>query len=91
MVSLNLPDVPVSACKGLAICPQTTAVWRDWYHRREDPRGTPYWWLDGNIPPEKVNPGSDRALLSEGWATLTPLRFDFTDVACLEYLRGVFE
>ena len=91
VVSLNLPDVPVSACKGLAICPQTTAVWRDWYHRREDPRGTPYWWLDGNIPPEKVNPGSDRALLSEGWATLTPLRFDFTDVACLEYLRGVFE
>ena len=91
VVSLNLPDVPMSACKGLAICPQTTAVWRDWYHRREDPRGTPYWWLDGNIPPEKVNPGSDRALLSEGWATLTPLRFDFTDTACLEYLRGVFE
>ncbi len=91
VISLNLPDVPMNACKGLAICPQTTAVWRDWYHRREDPRGTPYWWLDGNIPPEKVNPGSDRALLSEGWATLTPLRFDFTDAACLDYLRGVFE
>ncbi len=91
VISLNLPDLPMNACKGLVLCPQTVAVWRDWYHRREDPRGNPYWWLDGNIPPEKVNAGSDRALLTEGWATLTPLRFDFTDTATLEYLRGVFE
>ena len=91
VLSLNLPHVPMNTCKGLALCPQTSAVWRDWYHRREDPRGTPYWWLDGNIPPEKVDAGSDRALLSEGWATLTPLRFDFTDAATLEHLRGIFE
>ena len=91
VMNLNIPHVPMRECKGLTLCPQTSAVWRDWYHRREDPRGNPYWWLDGNIPPEKVTPGSDRGLLSDGWATLTPLRFEFTDNATLEALRGVLE
>jgi 5'-nucleotidase len=87
VLNLNLPDRPVREFLGLALCPQTPAVWRDWYHRREDPRGAPYWWLDGVIPPEKVNPGSDKDLLNRGWATLTPLKFDFTDTATLEKLR----
>ena len=89
VLNLNLPDRPVRDFLGLALCPQTPAVWRDWYHRREDPRGAPYWWLDGIIPPEKVDPGSDRGLLSRGWATLTPLKFDFTDTATLEKLRDL--
>lgn len=90
VMNLNLPNIPVADFKGLTLCPQTTAIWRDWYFRREDPRGNSYWWLDGNIPPEKVTPGSDKGLLNDGWATLTPLKFDFTDAATLEKLRSFF-
>ncbi len=90
VLNLNLPARPMSQCRGLAICPQTTAVWRDWYHKREDPRGRPYWWLDGAIPPEHVTADSDKGLLTEGFATLTPLRFDFTDTPTLEMLRTAF-
>ena len=87
VVNLNLPACPVAEYKGLALCEQTDAAWRDWYEERQDPRGTSYWWLNGEIPPENVRSGSDKALLDEGWATLTPLRFDFTDMACLAKLR----
>jgi len=86
VLNLNLPAIPIQECKGLALCPQTSATWRDWYHKREDPRGIPYWWLDGAIPPEKVLSGTDREQLSAGWATLTPLRFDFTDSETMEAL-----
>lgn len=89
VMNLNIPDRPVEEFLGLALCPQTSAVWHDWYQKRDDPRGNPYWWLDGSIPPEKVAVGSDRGLLSEGWATLTPLKFEFTDTATLEKLRGM--
>ncbi|MDR1490494.1 MAG: 5'/3'-nucleotidase SurE [Desulfovibrio sp.] len=89
VMNLNMPDRPVSEFKGLALCPQTTAVWRDWHYRREDPRGRPYWWLDGSIPEEHVLPGSDRGLLNDGWATLTPLKFEFTDGDTLEKLRAL--
>jgi 5'-nucleotidase len=90
IMNLNFPARPVSETKGLKLCPQTSAVWRDWYHRREDPRGRPYWWIDGEIPLDKVVPGTDHAFLGAGWITLTPLRFDFTDQECLEQLGRFF-
>lgn len=86
-LNVNFPNIPFFECKGLKACPQTSAVWHDWYHEYMDPRGVPYWWLDGDIPPEQVAPGTDRALLTEGWTTLTPLRFDFTDKETLAALR----
>ena len=88
VMNLNLPAGPIEQCKGLKVCPQTATAWRDWYHERTDPRGMRYWWIDGEIPPEKVEKGTDRACLSDGWATLTPLAFDFTDTALLTLLQN---
>ena len=89
VMNLNLPARPVEQFQGLRLCHQTSAIWQDWYYRREDPRGNPYWWLDGNIPPDKYSPGSDKGLLTDGWATLTPLKFDFTDTQTLEKMRAL--
>lgn len=89
VMNLNLPDRPAEKFLGLRLCRQTSAIWKDWYHRHADPRGNPYWWLDGNIPPEKITPDSDKGLLTEGWVTLTPLKFDFTDTLSLETLRDL--
>jgi 5'-nucleotidase len=86
LLNLNFPDRPMDAVKGLRACPQTRATYRDWYDTRKDPRGRPYHWLDGVIPREHLTPGSDRALLTEGYITLTPLHFDFTDWPHLETL-----
>jgi 5'-nucleotidase len=86
VMNLNMPDRPVAEFRGLAVCPPTTAVWDDTYHRREDPRGRPYWWLDGKIPDNRVQSGSDKSLLQEGWATLSPLKCDFSDPDTLEML-----
>jgi 5'-nucleotidase len=89
VLNLNFPHLPGDRVKGLRVCPQTQAVYRDWYEARQDPRGRPYYWLDGIIPPENVKPGADRALLTEGYMTLTPLRFDFTDHTTLDSLRSL--
>ncbi len=89
VLNLNLPECPAREMRGLAVCPQTSAVWNDWYDRREDPRGRPYWWLNGTIPPEQVSEGTDKDLLDKHWVTLTPLRFDFTDTGYIEILRGI--
>ena len=91
VLNLNFPNLPMQEVKGLKVCPQTRAAYRDWYDERQDPRGHKYYWLKGYIPPEQVSPGHDRALLTEGYVTLTPLRFDFTDrvtLAALAHLEG---
>lgn len=87
MLNLNFPAHAWEEVKGLRLCPQTSAAYDDWYVAREDPRGNAYYWLEGVIPKAKVAAGTDRALLWEGWMTLTPLRFDFTDRATLGVLE----
>lgn len=89
VLNLNFPDMPVAQVKGLRVCPQTRAGYNDWYEERVDPRGKKYYWLTGVIPPERVSAGKDRALLTEGYMTLTPLRFDFTDHETMKSLEGL--
>ena len=91
VLNLNFPSLPMAESKGLRLCPQTEAVYEDGYDRRIDPRGGTYYWLTGQIPPERLKPESDRALLSQGYITLTPLRFDFTDWDLLERLQSDME
>jgi 5'-nucleotidase len=79
VLNLNFPAIPVAQSRGLRLCPPTSAVYNDWYVARQDPRGRDYYWLTGVIPPEALAPDTDRALLTQGHITLTPLRFDFTD------------
>jgi 5'-nucleotidase len=88
VLNLNFPDRPMDEVLGVRVCPQTAAVYRDWYDARKDPRGGDYYWLCGQIPPEEVAPDTDRGLLSLGYVTMTPLRFDFTDSGALEALRS---
>jgi 5'-nucleotidase len=79
VLNLNFPNRPVGECLELVLCAPTPAVYDDWYVTRQDPRGRDYYWLTGVIPPETLSPDTDRALLTKGHITLSPLRFDFTD------------
>lgn len=88
VLNLNFPHAEMVNTRPLRVCPQTTALWKDDYMEHRDPRGNPYWWLRGCMPPEDVNAGSDRALLSKGHIVLTPLRFEFTATEVMEALAG---
>lgn len=89
VVNLNLPNRKVSEFKGLKVCPQTSALWHDEYKEKHDPRGNSYWWMEGVMPPEKVEENSDRALLWQGYATITPLKFEFTDYESMNILEKI--
>lgn len=91
VLNLNFPRRPMSETLGLRVCPQTLATYKDWFDERTDPRGRPYYWMDGVIPGAEVAPGTDRDLLSKGHITLTPLRFDFTDAPTMHRLAGMLE
>ncbi|WP_291438689.1 5'/3'-nucleotidase SurE [Desulfovibrio sp.] len=87
VININYPACPLDEAQDLRVCPQTSAVWKNVYIEREDPRGAPYWWLEGEIPPASIEPGSDKDLLNRGHITLTPLCFDFTDHEGLTALK----
>ena len=89
VINLNYPSGPLEKAKGLRICPQTSAVWKNIYEERFDPRGAPYWWLRGEIPAETINAGTDKDLLNRGYITVTPLCFEFTDMAGMAELEDM--
>jgi 5'-nucleotidase len=91
VLNLNFPNLPMPECKGLRICPQTQAVYEDWYDERTDPRGRRYYWLCGEILPQNLEPDTDRTLLTKGYITLTPLTFDFTDYELMQELSTLKE
>lgn len=89
VINVNYPACPLHEAKGPRVCPQTSAVWKNTYAERRDPRGAPYWWLEGEIPPETIEQDSDKDMLNRGYITLTPLRFDFTDTDGMRALEGM--
>ncbi|MBQ9407149.1 MAG: 5'/3'-nucleotidase SurE [Desulfovibrio sp.] len=89
VLNVNYPACPLSEARGLRVCPQTSAVWINTYTERRDPRGAPYWWLEGEIPAASIEAGSDKDMLNRGYIVLTPLHFDFTDPAGLQALEDM--
>jgi len=91
VLNLNFPACPFEESRPLRTCRHTRAMYHDWYDQRHDPRGRPYYWLDGVIPADKLSPDTDRALLTQGHITMTPLHFDFTDTRTLEILDSCLD
>lgn len=86
MLNINYPACLASDALGIRFCPQSRAIWHDWYEERQNPLGQRYWWINGEVPPESIEAGSDRDFLAKGYITITPLQFDFTDYNTLEIL-----
>lgn len=87
VLNLNFPARPIGETLGLKLCPHTRVAYEDWFEERRDPRGRPYYWMCGELKTERISQGRDRRLLTEGYVTLTPLKFDFTDHATLGLLE----
>ncbi|MDR1856358.1 MAG: 5'/3'-nucleotidase SurE [Desulfovibrio sp.] len=89
VINVNYPMGPLDRAKGVRICPQTTAVWKDSYDERTDPRGDLYWWMVGEIPAHTIERDSDKDMLGRGYITVTPLRFEFTDEDAMTALKDM--
>ena len=91
VLNVNIPRLDQGPPRGVRVVQQSTAPWTDTYDRRTDPRGRTYFWLKGELPREsREEPETDLAALRAGYVTITPLQYDLTQYAQLEYLRGVW-
>ncbi|MDX9910651.1 MAG: 5'/3'-nucleotidase SurE [Phycisphaerales bacterium] len=85
------PDLVASmACPPVVVCAMNTHGLVDQYERRMSPGGEVYYWASGHgLDFHATDPDTDvDALVARGCVTVTPLRYDLTDRATLERLRG---
>lgn len=91
--NLNFPHDTPEGPKGLKVVSMGCNRQQELIERRLDPRGKPYYWCGLEpIKGHSKDPGTDIEAIQDGFATLTPLRFDLTETSQLaEYQQKSFE
>ena len=80
LLNINVPHIPRSDFKGLRVTRQGRSVWKDTYDVRKDPQGQPYYWLTGDFVTLEPLADADDLAVAEGWAAITPLQYEQTNV-----------
>jgi 5'-nucleotidase len=74
LLNVNFPTGPF---KGARLARQSTHSYVDEVVMREDPEGTPYYWVAG-VPTGQREADTDYTTVIDGYAAITPLYLDFT-------------
>jgi 5'-nucleotidase len=83
--NINFPASTPGGPRGVQTVPMGVRRHTDVMERRLDPRGRPYYWSGLNpIENHHMEPGTDVKELTDGYVTITPLRFDLTDAGELK-------
>lgn len=87
-LNVNFPVVSEKDFKGFKVCKQTTGVWKEEFEKRIDPYGGEYYWLTGNFHNfEPTNEESDEWALVNNYASIVPVKIDFTEYNTVTELK----
>lgn len=87
LLNLNVPDAPLNKIKGLKFARQGFRFYSGSILRRKDHRGKDYYWVGGRYKGFKKEKDTDCFAVESGYAALTPLKLDSTDLDCLAVLN----
>jgi len=87
-VNVNVPALPESEIKGVKITRQGQANYVEIFHRRFDPKGRVYFWMDGERTAEEEDVNIDERAVKAGYISITPIHYDLTHYPTLEKLES---
>ena len=79
LLNVNFPFRPFSEIRGLQLTRLGSRVYEDTLVKKVDPRGKDYYWIGGEDPVWRPQPGTDFHAVHEGMVSVTPMRLDLTD------------
>jgi len=86
LLNVNIPIATLKTFKGMKICRQANAKWAEEFDHRVDPRGKDYYWMTGKFINMDKEGGTDVDALKAGYASIVPIKIDFTDMKVKEWL-----
>lgn len=87
-LNVNIPALDAGWPIGVRNVPMGLATMDDHYKQQKDEMGRTLYWLDGRFPDPSHHPDTDLAALRDRYVAVTPLRFELTDPAQLQQMRG---
>ncbi|MBL0098342.1 MAG: 5'/3'-nucleotidase SurE [Bacteroidetes bacterium] len=89
LLNVNIPNLPISKIKGIRICRQANAKWKEEFDERKDPYGRTYYWLTGKFINFDSGDDTDEWALQNGYVSVVPVQFDFTAHHAIPHLNTV--
>lgn len=86
-LNVNVPNVPESQIRGVAITHMGMAIYEDKYDKRVDPRNRVYYWLTGSKLENDEGEEVDDGAIARNLVSVTPIHYDLTNHRILEELQ----
>lgn len=92
LLNVNIPNLPREDIKGVKVCPLSYGSYDEWFKEHRDSDGRSCYQYAGSPRDIGEAPSEDSDIVANrlGYATITPLCFDLTDYAQLEFLRKIY-
>lgn len=78
VLNVNIPKLNGKELKGIKVCRQAKANWKEKFDKRINPMGKEYYWLTGEFELLDNGEDTDEWALSHGYVSLVPTQFDLT-------------
>jgi 5'-nucleotidase len=87
-LNVNIPQLITEEIKGIKICRQAKAYWKDNFDKRHDQFGKPYYWLTGDFNRSDRSEDTDIWALDHGYVSVVPTQFDMTAYHAISHING---
>ena len=79
LLNVNVPNLAADEVRGVRYVRQGRKAYRNRLDKRNDPRGSTYFWLWGTFDDADIVDGTDLAAIRDGYACVSPITIDRTD------------
>ena len=87
LLNVNIPSVPKKEIKGIKICKQAYAKYKEEFDERIDPHGKKYYWLTGEFINFDKDEDTDVWALQNNFISVVPVQFDLTNYTLKKLLE----
>ncbi len=74
--------------KGVKLCRQATARWKEIFDKRRDPHGREYFWIGGEFIVEDDGTDTDVYALKNNYVSVVPTQYDWTAYDAMKQLKN---
>jgi len=89
LLNVNIPFIPVDKLKGIKVCRQAEASWKEDYVENKDPMGRKYYWMSGEFRNNDKGTDSDVEALENGYISIVPCMHDLTAYKAMKGLKSI--
>ena len=78
VLNVNIPNTENGEIKGIKVCRQARANWREKFDKRTNPMGKDYYWLTGEFELMDRGEDTDEWAIANDFISVVPTQFDLT-------------